>query len=128
MIAFCGAITAALADTVAGEIGQLTGAIPRLITTGRKVAPGIDGGVSLAGTGAAAAISILSALLCWRLSLCEATMIPAIFAAGVTGTTVDSILGATLERGGILGNGEVNFLATLAGGATAAAIIHIAGS
>lgn len=128
VIAFCGAITAALADTIAGEAGLFAGAVPRLITTGRKVSPGTDGGVTLPGTAAGVIVSLLSALLCWKLSLYGIAAVPAVTCAGIAGTTIDSILGATLERRGFLGNADVNFLATLGGAATAAAMIHIAGS
>ena len=38
-----------------------------------------------------------------------------IVVAGVTGNLADSILGATLERRGIIGNNTVNFLNTLTG-------------
>jgi uncharacterized membrane protein len=42
--------------------------------------------------------------------------------AGVAGNIVDSILGATLERRGILTNGGVNLSCAIAGAATAAAM------
>jgi uncharacterized protein (TIGR00297 family) len=54
------ALAEAAADTVSSEIGQVLGGRPRMLTTMRLVAPGTDGGISLAGTlaGIAAAAMI----------------------------------------------------------------------
>jgi uncharacterized protein (TIGR00297 family) len=45
--AYVAAVGAAFADTAESEVGQLSRRPPRLLTTGRKVAPGTDGAVSL---------------------------------------------------------------------------------
>src|SRR5256885_16143890 len=45
-----GAPAAATADTWATEIGRHSPIAPRLITNGRRVAPGTDGGMTLLGT------------------------------------------------------------------------------
>ena len=42
--------------------------------------------------------------------------------AGTVGNAVDSVLGATLERRGVLGNNAVNLLNTLAGAGAAGAL------
>jgi uncharacterized protein (TIGR00297 family) len=52
-LAFFGAIAAALADTLASEIGYYSKKTPILITTLEKVKPGIDGGITLLGESAA---------------------------------------------------------------------------
>jgi len=57
------------------------------------------------------ATCVLGGMFPWRAGLI-------CFAAGMLGTVADSFLGATLERGGWLGNNAVNFLST----ASAAAI------
>ena len=54
-LAYFGAIASANADTWATELGVLSRTPPRLITTGKPVAPGTSGGVTWYGTVAALA-------------------------------------------------------------------------
>jgi uncharacterized protein (TIGR00297 family) len=114
--AFVGSIAAAMSDTLSSEIGGLFDR-PRLITTLEPVEPGTDGGVTwqgeLAGVAGAALVGVIAALL---LPFEGARGLLVVVLGGVTGMTVDSLLGATLE-GDRLGNQAVNFLATLSGGA-----------
>ncbi|HMF52924.1 MAG TPA: DUF92 domain-containing protein, partial [Edaphobacter sp.] len=57
------ALAEAAADTVSSEIGQATGHPARLITTGRSVPPGTDGGITLLGTAAGlAAAAVVTAV------------------------------------------------------------------
>ena len=107
------ALAEATADTVSSEMGQALGGTTRMITTGRKVPAGTDGGVSLMGTalGAAAAATVVSvAVLCGTISLHAA--LPA-FSASIVGLIFDSVLGATVERWGWIGNDWVNFASTV---------------
>jgi uncharacterized membrane protein len=147
-LAFAGAVAAAAADTWSTEIGGKSRHDPRLITTGRPVARGTSGGVtlvgSLGGVAGAALIGATAALL--RLaSPGEALWLAA---AGVAGGLGDSVLGATVQaryrcdgcgalgetarhgcggRGvrigglGWITNDTVNAMATLMGAAVAAA-------
>jgi len=93
---FVGALAEANADTWATELGILAQQKPRLITTGREVAPGTSGGVTGFGTGAALAgaalIGGLAALFRadWRL-------LPIGAFAGLAGSLLDSLLGATVQ-------------------------------
>jgi uncharacterized protein (TIGR00297 family)/Raf kinase inhibitor-like YbhB/YbcL family protein len=105
-LAFSGALAAVNADTWATEIGVLGKRSPRLITTGRMVERGTSGAVSLVGTLAAAAgaglIGVLAAFP-WQDGLLlqfpsgSIVVILAVTAAGLVGSLVDSLLGATLQ-------------------------------
>lgn len=104
-LAYAGALAAANADTWATEIGVLAAQPPRLITTGARVAPGVSGGVTLAGTLAALAgaafIGGIAALLPgWDLAALAApgwAWVAIAAAAGLAGALFDSLLGATLQ-------------------------------
>ena len=106
------ALAEAAADTVSSEIGQAFGGTPFLLTTLRRVEPGTDGGISLygtmAGVGAAALVAVTGAP---ALGMSFAECVVA-FAAGVLGLFFDSLLGATVERRGWIGNDLVNFAST----------------
>ncbi len=113
LVAMAAALAEAAADTVSSELGQAVGGAPRLITSWKRVEPGTDGAITLAGTvdGATAAIAValvfaLTRILSWRL-------FAACAAAGVVGMIFDSLLGATLERRHVLGNNAVNFASTI---------------
>jgi uncharacterized protein (TIGR00297 family) len=113
LLALGAALAEAAADTVSSEIGQTIGGTPRLVTRWAEVPPGTDGAVTVAGTaagiGAALAVSAVFALgapVGWHGFVVCAS-------AGIAGTFADSLLGATLERRGLIGNNGVNFLSTL---------------
>ena len=107
------ALAEATADTVSSEIGQAFGGHPLLLTTLRRVEPGTDGAVSLMGTtaGIAAGTAVVWAG-CWSLRLGVREAAIALLAA-CAGLFFDSLLGATVERRGWLGNDLVNFASTL---------------
>ncbi len=129
-VGYLGALAAlaeAAADTVSSEIGEVVGGTPRLITTLRKVDPGTDGGVTLAGTLAGAVAALIVAAIGVSLFfpphalLGRWNLIVLVAAAGIFGLLFDSLLGATLERRGWLNNDAVNFLSTSASAAVAIA-------
>jgi uncharacterized protein (TIGR00297 family) len=119
VIAGLAALAEAAADTVSSEIGQVLGGRPRMLTTLRAVDPGTDGAISVAGTLAGiAAAAIVAALGTFALEG-GTRMFAVSCAGGVFGLFFDSLLGATIERGGSLNNDAVNFLSTASAAAFA---------
>jgi uncharacterized protein (TIGR00297 family) len=102
-LTFAGSLAAANADTWATELGILSKKMPYMITSGKQVPAGTSGAISLAGvlsaTGGAALIALLAAMpwstiphpLDWKLVILLVTI------AGLVGSLVDSLLGATLQ-------------------------------
>src|SRR6266568_4178169 len=141
---YTGALATATADTWATELGVLSPHQPRLITSGKPVAPGTSGGITLLGTGAAALGALTLGVVFWMLQGCRKATLPFIaLVSGMAGSMCDSLLGATLQamywcptcnketerrthncgtstqplRGlPWLNNDMVNFIATLVGG------------
>ncbi|MGA2889884.1 MAG: DUF92 domain-containing protein [Terracidiphilus sp.] len=119
------ALAEAAADTVSSEMGQVAGGRPRMITTLRRVDPGTDGAISLAGTlaGVAAAGIVATA---GTLALGGGmTMLTVTWAGAVFGLFFDSVLGATLEQRGWLNNDAVNFLSTASAAGFALGVLAI---
>lgn len=91
-----GALAASASDTWATEIGTLLGGEPRSIVTLRRVPPGTSGGVTVAGTLAAIAGAVFVAAVAWAVRW-PVVVVVAAFAGGLLGSTLDSILGATVQ-------------------------------
>ena len=119
------ALAEAAADTVSSEVGQVFGGRPRILINLRKVEPGADGAVSLAGTLAGVlAAGIVAAAGTWALGG-NGTMFLASCAGSVFGFLFDSLLGATLEEWGWLNNDSVNFLSTASAAAFAFGVVAL---
>jgi len=119
------ALAESAADTVSSELGQVFGGTPRMITTLRAAEPGTDGAVSIAGTmlGIASA-SVVALAGAWALRG-GLEMFWIATAGGVFGLLFDSLLGATLERRGLINNDAVNFLSTASAAALALALLAL---
>ncbi len=120
-LAFAAAFATKTSDTASSEIGQLWGRRTFLLTTLRPVPRGTEGAVSMEGTVAGILASVLVAGLGAAAGLYAYSWIWVIVLAAFVGTTLESLVGATLERQGLLDNEAVNFLNTLIGALTAAA-------
>lgn len=112
---FTGSVASAAADTTASEIG-VTGKTPYLITTLRPVPRGTNGGVTLRGEIAAVIASAIVAASAWSMGIADLWMVCVTIIAGFVGTNVDSLVGATLENRGVIGNSGTNLAATFVGG------------
>jgi len=126
-VVFLSALAVAGSDTLASEIGVLQ-RNAYLITTFKRVPPGTDGGISLLGQACALGAALYTAVVGWfvlgdlaRMYNLSATMpvvagyllIPAVI--GFVGCQIDSVIGATLERKGLVNKKTTNLLATCAG-------------
>jgi len=102
-IIYMSAVCVAAADTTASELGVLSDRT-YMITTFKRVPPGVDGGVSIYGTAWALAASIFAALVGWVVIVgtfpSALVLIPA--AMGILGCFIDSVIGATLETQGLI--------------------------
>lgn len=102
VFAFAGVMATVTADTWATELGVLSTAPPRMITSGRRVEPGTSGGVTALGLAASLAGALLiglSVLLLFRAEQGAWVLlfVPAAALGGMAGSLADSLLGATLQ-------------------------------
>ena len=124
LLALSAALAEAAADTVSSEYGQASGGTAYMITTWEVVPAGTDGGISLPGTLAGLAASVLLSLVCAAVGLVSRRWMAITFAAGILGMFADSYLGAWLERRRRLTNDQVNFLSTVIAAALALLLAH----
>ncbi|MGH9430117.1 MAG: DUF92 domain-containing protein, partial [Terriglobia bacterium] len=119
LLALIAAFAEASGDTVSSEIGQWLSSRAYVVTNWTPVAVGENGGVSFSGSVAGTLASILVAALGWALRLATVGSAAVALLAAIAGNYLDSLLGATLERRGLLTNGTVNFACTCFAGALA---------
>jgi uncharacterized protein (TIGR00297 family) len=118
------ALVEATADTVSSEIGQAYGGPPVLLLNLKRVAPGSNGAVTLLGTSAGIAGGCVVAIAgVWAMHLHAKAALVAT-GAGTLGLFFDSLLGATVERRGWIGNDLVNFTSTVFAGVSAALLFR----
>lgn len=117
------ALAEAAADTSSSEIGMAYPGKTVLLTTWKQVPPGMDGGVSLKGTLTAVAAAGLVSVAAVMLKIVAWRAAPLVVYAGVLGSLVDSLMGALLERRGLLTNDVVNLLSTAAAVGIAGAML-----
>ncbi|MCP9927606.1 DUF92 domain-containing protein [Cyanobium sp. CH-040] len=103
LVGFTASFAAKLADTCGSEIGKRWGRRTVLITTLRPVPPGTEGAISLEGTLASLAGSVVMVLLALGLGLLPGppsalTAALLIVLVGLAATLLESVIGATAQR------------------------------
>lgn len=102
----------ATADTLSSELGMIYGKRFFNIITLKPDTRGLDGVISLEGTLIGVIGSVIIAVV-YAIGYGWATNFIWIVVAGTLGNLTDSVLGAVLERKGLINNNTVNFLNTL---------------
>ena len=106
------ALAEAAADTVSSELGQATAR--RLHDHRFRDAPiGTNGAISVEGTLSGCVAACIVAWVSAVVGLVDWHWTPVIAFAGIGGMFLDSIMGATWENSGKMGNDAVNFMSTV---------------
>ncbi|MCL5005084.1 MAG: DUF92 domain-containing protein [Acidobacteria bacterium] len=117
LVALVAAFAEAAGDTTSSEIGQWLTGRAYLITTFKPVPAGENGGVSVVGSLAGLSATVLIVVVGYALGLVQPVTAAVALGAGIVGNLLDSVLGATIERRGLVNNGVVNFIgSSFAGG------------
>lgn len=127
LLAVVAALTAGSSDTVASEIGKAWGRRTFSVTSFATVRPGTSGAISLEGTSAGVAASLVLALLAVAAGLIERPLIWAVVAGAFAGSVVESLLASRLEAPGIFNNDALNFVNTLVAAIVAVLLARAAG-
>ena len=125
-IGFVSSIATKLSDTFSSEIGKAYGKNCYLITNFKKVDPGTEGAISIEGTLAGILGSIILSIFSYEIKLINYEDIPNIIISAFIATSIESLLGATIQnKHPILTNEFINFLNTLIGALIAISIHFI---
>jgi len=113
MVGAMAALAEAAADTVSSEAGQSAARQARMILDFRPAPIGANGAVSVEGTLAGCIAACIVAWVSTFFGVVPWRWAPIIAAAGIAGMFFDSVLGATFENRGDMGNDSVNFVSTV---------------
>lgn len=99
-IGFLGAVSSALTDTLATEIGLLYPSAPRMITNMKKAKPGTSGAISPLGELAIVLGATVLGFISWSLGIINLDLqklLLIVLVSGFSGSTIDSLIGATVQ-------------------------------
>ncbi|MEL6937418.1 MAG: TIGR00297 family protein [Cyanobacteria bacterium J06607_17] len=123
ILGFVASLSTKLSDTSATEIGKAYGQRTFLITTLQPVPRGTEGAVSLEGTLAGVVGSLILAIAAWGIGFIPAVGIVICAIAAFVATTMESLIGATIEdKLPGLTHDVVNIINTLIGAVVAIAL------
>jgi uncharacterized protein (TIGR00297 family) len=111
-LALVTALAAGGSDTVASEIGKAWGRRTLLLSTLAPVPPGTSGAISAEGTAAGLLGALALGAIGVAVNLIPVSALPIVVIAATIGSFAESVLGATLERDGIVNNDVLNFANT----------------
>ncbi|MFG6096743.1 TIGR00297 family protein [Leptolyngbyaceae cyanobacterium CCMR0082] len=97
ILGFVASLSTKLSDTSATEIGKAYGQRTFLITTLQPVPRGTEGAVSLEGTLAGVVGSLILAVAAWGVGLIPVVGVVICAIAAFVATTIESLIGATIE-------------------------------
>jgi uncharacterized protein (TIGR00297 family) len=126
-LAAAAALATALMDTVGTEVGQAVASPTALLPDLRRVPPGTDGAVSVAGTLAGLAAAAVLATAGVATFLLTARGAVAVVAAACLGTVLESLLGRAGAPWRVSNGHVLNFVNTLAGAVAAPALLRALG-
>ncbi|MEH2079614.1 MAG: TIGR00297 family protein [Nostoc sp.] len=116
LLAYVASFSTKLADTTASEVGKAYGKSTFLITTLQPVPRGTEGAVSLEGTLAGIVASVAIAFVGWGIGLIDLLGVAWCVLAAFIATSLESVIGATLQsKYTWLTNEVVNIFNTLIG-------------
>ncbi|MGL5080404.1 MAG: TIGR00297 family protein [Microcoleaceae cyanobacterium] len=116
LLGYVASFSTKLSDTCATEIGKAYGKRTFLITTLQPVPRGTEGAVSLEGTLAGVGASVAIAIVGWSVGFVDGLGILWCMVAAFMATSLESVIGATIQsRLSWLTNEVVNFINTLIG-------------
>lgn len=125
MVASAAALAEAAADTVSSEVGQATARGAYMITDFRDVPVGTNGAISLEGTLSGCVAACIMAWITAAVGLVDWNLTPVIALVATAGMFLDSVMGATWENSGKLGNDAVNFISTVFAADAALVVVMI---
>ncbi|PSN79362.1 TIGR00297 family protein, partial [filamentous cyanobacterium CCP4] len=96
-LAYVSSLSTKLSDTTASEVGKAYGRHTFLLTSLKPVPAGTEGAVSLEGTLAGVGGSAVIALVGWGVGLISPWAIGLCLVAAFLATTLESLIGATLQ-------------------------------